>query len=116
MACAPLPASYSNPELTRLRPTLAASHPFELQASFIMTVVSFSYGFFRVTSPDSDVPCEMLAFFFYYRTSIMLGLWVHIGLQEGALLLTKLTLWLMPALQGGAVNKKDAKQVDSRDF
>ena len=49
----------------------------------MMTFVACNYGFFKITGHSSNIPCEMLAYFLYYRISCMLGIWIHLGVQEG---------------------------------
>ena len=59
------------------------SHPFELQARFMMSFIACNFGFFKITNHGSKIPCEMLAYYLYYRISCMFGIWIHLGVQDG---------------------------------
>ena len=58
-------------------------HPFDLPTRFIITLYALNYGFFKIAGTESDIPCEMLLYFTYYRLCVMLGMWVQFGIQEG---------------------------------
>eukprot|EP00966_Prymnesium_polylepis_P174016 4026086-Prymnesium_polylepis.1 len=58
------------------------SHEYESGVRFFITMLALNVGFFRVTQYGSNVNCEMLAYYFYYRTSLMIATWGSYFVQD----------------------------------
>ena len=64
-----------------------ASHKYEAIVRFFITMFALNIGFFRVTRFGSNVSCEMLAYYFYYRTSLRIATWGNYFVQDTIILI-----------------------------
>jgi len=57
---------------------------------FVAMMLAFSLGFYRMTGPQSGIPCEMMLYFAYYRVGLSYGIWTYFFINETIFIVSKI--------------------------
>ena len=61
---------------------------------FVTMMLAFTLGFYRMTGPESGIPCEMMLYFSYYRVGLFYGIWVAFCINETIAIVSRVSACL----------------------